>query len=182
MYGRYGTWCSRRNVNFNINLQLLSSFAFRLGKNTRYSYFPKKLCDMDPSIRKKIIVDFSSLWDFQEFESTLEISTPIVMSSGDFVSVFLTKHEDKYIASDGGWIFAGEYDSDFDLNEAPYDVMLHHFEQVYHTERMNFNDGLHFCKSTNKSGLISSIVYDLTFFIRDVVSIGENLNIMKALI
>lgn len=137
---------------------------------------------METSIRKELIADFSSLWDFQEYDDTLEISTPIVMPNGDFVSVFLTKRNDEYIASDGGWIIAGEYDSDFDLNEAPYDVMLHHFEQVYHTERMNFNDGLHFCKSTDKSGLISSIVYDLTFFIRDVASIGENLNIMKALI
>mgnify|MGYP004476929823 CR=1 FL=1 len=134
---------------------------------------------METSIRKELIADFSSLWDFQEYDDTLEISTPIVMPNGDFVSVFLTKRNDEFIASDGGWICAGEYDSKLDLNEAPYDVMLRHFEQLYHTERMNFKDGLHFCKSTKKSVLVSSIVYDLSFFIRDVVSTGENVNTIK---
>lgn len=129
-------------------------------------------------IKRDLIDSFSSLWNFKENSESVEISTPIVMPNMDFVTVFLTKQNDEYIVSDDGWISKGEYNSELKITEEPYKRILEHFEIYYATKCKSFDGELYFYKATNDKNMVSSLVYDLSFFIRDVIGAADLINII----
>lgn len=57
-----------------------------------------------------IVKAYQSLWRFKDYGTTLEIITPVATVNNMFVSVFITKRGDDYIATDGGWIDSGLYE------------------------------------------------------------------------
>ena len=56
-----------------------------------------------------IVSSFGSLWQTKVRGNTLEIITPFASTNHKFVSVFLTKNQDEYIVTDGGWLSGNEY-------------------------------------------------------------------------
>ena len=69
---------------------------------------------------KEIFTDvrdsFSTLWQFKERGTALEVITPYATTSAKFVSVFISKQGEEFIVSDGGWIEEQVYGCILDLD------------------------------------------------------------------
>ena len=59
---------------------------------------------------------YNSLWHFRDYGNTLEIITPVATINNMFVSIFITKRGDDYVATDGGWMDAGLYECEINWN------------------------------------------------------------------
>lgn len=114
--------------------------------------------------------DFDSLWKVKMRGTTLEVVTPIATTSDKFVSVFITKRDDSYIVTDGGWISEGKYDSDLPLLDDIYVRVFDYYKSEYGINELAANNYIYYFKKTTNKGMVSSLVFDLATFTSSVIS------------
>ena len=114
--------------------------------------------------------DFNSLWKMRMRGTTMEIITPIATTSDKFVSVFVTKRDDAYVVTDGGWISEGKYDSELPLLDEIYGRVFDYYKGEYGVNEFAANNYIYYFKKTTDKNMISSLVFDMASFTNSVVS------------
>lgn len=124
------------------------------------------------NIYENIKFCFDQLWTFKyRGDETLEIITPYSTTSNKFVSLFLTKRDDKFIISDGGLLNSEVYESKVDYDNQCLLKILYHYENHYQIKTTTDNKGYkHYYKTTTDEILIPNLIYDLAQFISMCVS------------
>lgn len=114
-----------------------------------------------------VVQSFDKLWSSKMLDdNTIEIITPYSTTTSKFVSLFLTKREDKYIVSDGGLLYSESYETYVDYENQCLLKALYHFESFYDIKMTKDpNDVKHYFKTTTNFKLIPNLVYDLAQFI-----------------
>ena len=120
--------------------------------------------------------DFCTLVDYKVRGETIEIITAIPTLSNSYVSVFISQKNDKFIVSDGGWLFNNMYGSrhieDTELFERIFIQYLTHF-QILQTKS---KDGITYnYKTTKKLELVSAMVFDVGHFV-SAISNAQNIS------
>lgn len=116
---------------------------------------------------------FGGLWHTKERGATLEIITPYATTNNRFVSVFLSKQNNDFIISDGGWINNGTYE--VKMGDAScFLKVLYHFQNTFHIKETSSLDGTtyYYIKTSNPIDIPSKL-FDLTLFIQNIVSVSE---------
>lgn len=124
------------------------------------------------AIYTNIIGCFDQLWSFKNRgDNTLEIITPYSTTSDKFVSLFLTKRDDKFVVSDGGLLHGEAYESKIDYDNQCLLKILYHLEDYYEIKTTQDRRGYkHYYKTTSKETLIPNLVYEMAQFISMCVS------------
>lgn len=117
---------------------------------------------------------FDQLWSFKfRGDETIEIITPYSTTSNKFVSLFLTKRDDKFIVSDGGLLNSEVYESKVDYDNQYLLKILYHYENHYQIKTTIDKKGYkHYYKTTNSETLVPNLIYDLAQFISMCVSVA----------
>lgn len=115
---------------------------------------------------------FDQLWSFKHRgDETIEIITPYSTTSNKFVSLFLTKRDDKFIVSDGGLLNSEAYESQVDYDNQYLLKILYHYENHYQIKTTTDKKGYkHYYKTTTSEILVPNLIYDLAQFISMCVS------------
>lgn len=125
---------------------------------------------------EKIFVDirsnFDALWTFKvRTANVIEIITPYSTTSNKFVSLFVTKRNNKYVVSDGGLLNSEAYDSEIDYENQCLLKLLYHFEGFYEIKTTIDKAGQkHYYKSTSESKFVPNLVYEMGQYIAMCVS------------
>jgi hypothetical protein len=120
-----------------------------------------------------IVDSFGSLWGSKVRGNTLEIITPFASTNHKFISVFLTKSNDEYIITDGGWLESNEYEVIFSKDEDAIQKILFHYSNAFNISVTKGNGLTYYYKKTNNQLLVSSLVFDVAHFISSLVSISN---------
>lgn len=116
---------------------------------------------------------FQGIWQTKGRGNSLEIITPYATTNNRFVSVFLTKQEDKYIISDGGWIKSGIYDV-IPGDDSCFLKVFYHYQNSFNIQEIDSKDGItYFYLKTLNPIDVPSKIFDLALFIQNIVSISE---------
>ena len=121
-------------------------------------------------IIKDIIGSYNSLWRTKVHGNSIELITPISTTNNIFVSVFLTKRQDNYVVTDGGWLYNEFYETSIDIEESEYNRLFTYYLEYYNIKKTIGNGIECYYKKTDKAILVPNIVYDLSNFISAVVS------------
>ena len=109
--------------------------------------------------------DFDSLWAFKNRQESVEFITPYSTMAGEFVSVFLTQRDDKYVISDGGRLHELASTQEVNLKTR---LRIHYqdlCEKYAIKESLRLSDGHVFCyKNTHQLSMLSACIYDLARF------------------
>jgi hypothetical protein len=126
------------------------------------------------NIYKDVITSFGSLWDIKHRGDTLEIITPFATTSHKFISVFLSKRNNEFIVSDGGWLFDGMYENSFDRKINCYNKIFIHYQNTFNIKEVKNQSGtIYFYKKTDKEISVPSLVLDMSNFISSLVSLSN---------
>jgi len=116
---------------------------------------------------------FGGLWQTKQRGNSLEIITPYATTNNKFVSVFLSKQNDEYIISDGGWINGGIYEV-ASKEEICFLKIIQHFQSAFKIQETQSPENItYFYVKANNPIDIPSKLFDLTLFIQNIVSISE---------
>lgn len=117
---------------------------------------------------------FNYLWKLRPRKESLEITTPFVTINSDFVTVFLTKKDNKWIVTDGGWLDEGKYG----ITANQKDVAVDYFRKEYEIKTtVRKSDGriINYLEASEER-MIPTIVYNLGTFVSQAVSFIEVYN------
>lgn len=116
-----------------------------------------------------IVESFSSLWKMKMHGETMEIITPCATSNNYFISLFLSKRDDEFVVSDGGWIKSGMYDCE--LPEDPYfQKLMNFYIEECGIKVVPAKNTIFYYKKTKDVRLIPNIIFDLSEFASAVAS------------
>ena len=115
--------------------------------------------------------DFDLLWGYKIRGKTLEIITPFSTLSGDFISIYLTQRDDRYIVSDGQWLAQKIQELELDLGKknAAYIAETANHYSIKQTCHIN-NDKAFYFKSTTDLKLLTAYIYDVAHFIETTLN------------
>lgn len=116
--------------------------------------------------------NFDALWSFKlRSEQVIEIITPYSTTSNKFVSLFVTRRNDKYIVSDGGLLNSEAYESEIDYENQCLLKVLYHLEGFYEIKTTADKKGnKHYYKSTDDPRFIPNLVYEMGHYVSMCVS------------
>lgn len=124
-------------------------------------------------IFRQITSSFGALWKCRPRGESLEVITPFPTSTDMYVSVFITKRGDVWIATDGGWMFKGIYNCELPLDEKMYSKVFDFFVDDYGIKSTTSVSGETFYyKGTRDRRFVPNIVFDLANFISQTVSVA----------
>lgn len=126
------------------------------------------------SLFESIKETYNSLWQVKILGNSLEIVTPMVTTDDDFVSVFVTKRDDDYIVTDGGWISAGYYHRDMEDLGRAYQRLFQYYIDNYDIRQTNGHGRILYYKKVKDHFLVVNAIFELSHFISAVVS-GANI-------
>lgn len=126
---------------------------------------------------ESIKATYNALWHVKILGESLEIVTPMVASNESFVSVFVTKREDEYVVTDGGWISAGYYECDNEYQGAAYQRLFQYYLENFDIKQTCGHGRTFYYKKVKDSILVVNAVFELTHFISSVVS-GSNIQFL----
>ncbi|MCW4469123.1 hypothetical protein OGH69_09120 [Flavobacterium sp. MFBS3-15] len=127
------------------------------------------LIDIFDDVKKS----FHGIWQTKERGKSLEIITPYATTNNRFISVFLTKQDDNYIISDGGWIKSGIYDV-IPGDDACFLKVFYHYQSSFNIKETSSKDGItYFYLKISNAIDIPSKIFDLAIFIQNIVSVSE---------
>lgn len=123
-------------------------------------------------IFSNVTKNFDALWSFKiRSDQVIEVITPYSTTSNKFVSLFVTKRNDKYIVSDGGLLNSEAYESEIDYENQCLLKVLYHLEGFYEIKSTTDTRGnKHYYKSTTDSKFIPNLVYEMGQYISMCVS------------
>ena len=113
---------------------------------------------------------YNSLWHFRDYGNTLEIITPVATINNMFVSIFITKRGDDYVATDGGWMDAGLYECEINWNAGVFNKIYAFYIDNLDIIRSESCGRVFYYKKISKLELLPNIVFDMANFINAVVS------------
>jgi hypothetical protein len=117
------------------------------------------------AIFQEIKGDFDSVWSLRDRETTKEIITPYSTLAGEFVSVFLTQRDNRYVISDGGKLHEIADEQDVSLRTRPRFHYADMLEKYAIKETIRAVDKKIFCyKTTLDIRMLSSFIYDVARF------------------
>ena len=116
-----------------------------------------------------IIKSYQSLWHIKNYDKTIEITTPVATTNDMFVTVFVTKRGDDYIATDGGWIQSGLYECEIQ-NGNVYKKVFNYYLEKFCVQQTLGQGHYFYIKKTQRAELLPNIVFDMAYFIGSVVS------------
>ena len=109
--------------------------------------------------------DFNSIWSMKDRQATKEFITPYSTLAGEFVSVFLTQRDNRYVISDGGRLHEIAGEQGVSLRMRPrfhYSDML---DKYAIKETIRERDKKIFCyKTTQDPRVLTSYIYDVARF------------------
>ncbi|MFA6201419.1 MAG: hypothetical protein WC679_13540 [Bacteroidales bacterium] len=117
-----------------------------------------------------IIDSFNSLWKIKERGNSIEIVTPIATTNNMFVSVFLTKRDNEYVVTDGGWIDNETYECEISFEDESYSKLFEYYLNDYEIRRLEAKGKIFYYKKTSNPLLVPNLVYDLSNFINAIIS------------
>lgn len=117
-----------------------------------------------------IVSAYQSLWKFKDYGNTLEIVTPVATINDMFVSVFITKRNNDYIATDGGWIDSGMYECEVDWKSNIFKRIGSYYIDNLGITKTEAKGRTFYYKRVHEIELIPNIVFDLSNFINAIVS------------
>lgn len=117
-----------------------------------------------------ITSSFQSLWKFKDYGNTLEIVTPIATTNDMFVSVFITKRNNDYIATDGGWIDSGMYECEVDWKGNIFKKIGLFYLETFGILKTETKGKTFYYKRINRIELLPNIVFDVANFINAIIS------------
>lgn len=115
---------------------------------------------------------FNALWQMRVRGHSIEVVTPVTTSTGVFVSVFITMRGNQYVVTDGAWVHTGMYDCDIPLADPIFDKIYSFYKEEYRVNDVFSNDRTFYFKKTERFELVPNLVFDLSNFIRAIVSDG----------
>jgi len=121
----------------------------------------------------QIVETFNSLWHIRVLGESLEITTPMVTTTNKFVTVFITKRDEYYIVTDGGWICSGKYECEVDSTRRFYNKIFNYYLQVYNILVTQGRGNTFYYKREVNKNLVVNAVFELSNFISSVVSTSE---------
>src|SRR5438874_1999954 len=125
----------------------------------------KPTLECDPIIGL-IKQDFGTLWQCRNRGTSIEIVTPISTATQKFVSVFITKRENSYIVTDGGWLSNEDHYGLDDVEEnSGFDTTVEHFSKAFKISSTKSNEGTFYYKKAAQNSLLSNAVYDMAHFV-----------------
>jgi hypothetical protein len=114
---------------------------------------------------------FGSLWKTKQRGETLEIITPYATTNDRFISVFLSKQNNQFVISDGGWISEETYDNNSkNVAECFFKVQNHYIEQYNILSTRNKSGQLFYYKKSKSEIDIPALVFDVSAFISAIAS------------
>ena len=119
-----------------------------------------------------IVNTYQSLWHVKDYGSTIEITTPMVTTNDMFVTVFITKRGNDYIATDGAWLNAGFYECEISPKAVYRKVFNYYFEKFGIIQTYGKNRTFYY-KRIDRIELLPNIVFDLANFISSVVNSSQ---------
>ncbi len=126
------------------------------------------------NIYGEVVNSFGLLWKYKERGNSLEIITPFATTSHKFISVFLTKRNDAFIVSDGGWINDGIYENSFDRTIGCYGKIIEHYKNSFDVKEVaNNNEKAVFYKKTSNEISVPSLILDMSNFVSSLVSLSN---------
>lgn len=117
-----------------------------------------------------IVKAYQSLWRFKDYGTTLEIITPVATVNNMFVSVFITKRGDDYIATDGGWIDSGLYECEINWTANVFNRIGIFYLENLDIQKTQLKGRTFYFKRIKQLELLPNIVFDLANFVNAVVS------------
>lgn len=130
-------------------------------------------------IFKLIFSAFSSLWKMRMHGETLEVITPFSTSSNLFVSLFVSRREDGFVVSDGGWVSSGMYGSQ-ENDDPMFQRLLDFYVADCEVKSVDAKGVTFHYKKTDDIGLVPNLIFDMAEFVRSVVS-GSFINFAEEL-
>ena len=119
-----------------------------------------------------IVNTYQSLWHIKDHGATIEITTPMVTTNDMFVTIFITKRGDDYVATDGAWLHAGFYECEIDTGAIFRKVLNYYFEKFGILKTCG-KDRIFYYKRINQIDLLPNIVFDMANFISSVVNSSQ---------
>lgn len=116
-----------------------------------------------------IISSYQALWHVKDYGKTLEITTPVATTNDMFVTVFITKRGDDYVATDGAWIQSGLYECE-QPKSVVYRKVFNYYLNKYGIQETSGSERVFYYKKINKLDLLPNIVFDVANFIGAVIS------------
>lgn len=114
---------------------------------------------------------FGALWKCRLRGASVEIITPFPTATDMYVSVFLTRRDDCWIATDGGWICSGVYQCELPEDDKIFSRILEFYEEENGISKTHNNSGVIFYfKGTRRRELIPNIIFDVATFISAIIS------------
>ncbi len=122
-------------------------------------------------IFKEITDAFGALWKCRPVGDSLEITTPFPTSTSMYVTVFLTKRDDAWIVSDGGWVCNEIYNCELPTEEKIYNRVFDFFLDDYGIKITTSKNGsTYYYKGTRNIALVPNIVFDVANFVSNIVT------------
>jgi hypothetical protein len=125
---------------------------------------------MYEDIIEDIKSSYNSLWKTKEWGNSVEIITPVSTTNDMFVSVFLTKKNDEYIVTDGGWMVNEIYKTSIKDGDIYFNRLIAYYLEYYSIKQLTGKGLTLYYKKTDRQTLVPNIVYDLSSFISVAVS------------
>lgn len=95
-----------------------------------------------------ILKSYQSLWHIKNYNKTIEITTPVATTNDMFVTVFVTKRGDDFIATDGGWIQSGLYECEIQNSNVYKKVFNYYLEKFCIQQTLGQGHAFYFKKNT----------------------------------
>src|ERR1043166_5283425 len=122
------------------------------------------------SIFKTVKDSFCSLWSFKIRGETLELITPYSTTNFKFISIFVTEKNGRFIATDGGWLLNGEYDTDISLNDEYFRRIFDYYSVLYDLQSTEQGETTLYYKTCSKLELLPNLVHDLSVFLSAAIN------------
>lgn len=113
---------------------------------------------------------YQSLWKIKNHGNTIELITPMVTTNDMFVSVFITRRGDDFVVTDGGWIRAGIYECELDVDGTVFNRVFDYYLNSFDIHETSTKHQVFYYKKINDIDFLPNVVFDVSNFISSVVS------------
>lgn len=113
---------------------------------------------------------YQMLWKIKNHGNTIELITPMVTTNDMFISVFITQRGDEYVVTDGGWLRAGMYDCELDIDGVVYGRVFDYYYHSFGILETSTKNHVFYYKKISDLEYLPNVVFDVSNFISSVVS------------
>lgn len=120
---------------------------------------------------------FGNLWKCRPRGESLEVITPFATTTDMFISVFITRRQNNWIISDGGWLDRGVYHANLSgdlFSQRIFDSLVDDM-QIKNTR--SERGIIYYYRLTDREELISNQVLELASFLSNAVNLAAAMNL-----